>query len=522
MTAGRTLARAAAIVTVAGLLSRVLGYVRVFVIGSTFGAGPELDAFIAAFRIPDLIFQLVAAGALASSLIPVIAYVTNEDGDARAWRVVSTVTNLLLIVLLALSVLAAIAAPVLVPIITPGFDEVQSARTVELTRIMLLSPVFLALGAVATSVLNSRGRFGASAMAPIAYNAAIIGAAVFLAPFLGIVGLALGVVIGSLLHLVVQLGPTYATGFRYEPLIDVRDRWARRAFALLVPRAIGLGASQITLIVATMLASGLATGSITAFAFAFTLLQIPIGVIGVPIGIVVFPTLSQDMARGGVSAFVDLVLRALRLILFVMIPIAVVGMVLNDQVVTLLLGYGTFDASAVALTASVLFFFLVGLPAHSMIAVLARAFFAQQDTRTPVAVAVLAVAVNVTLSLLLVGPLGLNGLALAIAIGAWVEAVTLLWLLRRRIPGLSLAPLLRVAIEAGVGAAVAGAVALGVLGLLGEITRAEGRLVTLVATVAAGLAAVAAFVLVSAVLRVPELRATVDLVRDVVRRRGRR
>lgn len=519
MTTGRTLARAAAIVTLAGLLSRALGYVRVFVIGSTFGAGPELDAFIAAFRIPDLIFQLVAAGALASSLIPVIAYVSTEDGDERAWRVVSTVANLLMPVLLVLSLLAAIAAPVLVPAITPGFDEVQSARTIELTRIMLLSPVFLALGAIATSVLNSRGRFGASAVAPIAYNVAIIFAAVFLAPFLGVVGLALGVVIGSLLHVVVQLRPLRRLGFRYEPAIDAGDRWARRAFALLAPRAIGLGASQITLIVSTMLASGLAAGSITAFAFAFTLLQIPIGVIGVPVGIVVFPTLSQDMARGGVTAFVDLVLRALRLLLFVMIPIAVVGMVLNDQIVTLLLAYGTFDEAAVALTASTLFFFLLGLPAHSLIAVLARAFYAQQDTRTPVAVAVLAVAVNVSLSIILVGPIGLNGLALAIAIGAWAEALVLMWLLRRRVAELRLSPLLRVGVEAGLGAAAAGLAAAGVVVAVDQLTGAEGRLIVLVATALAGLAALGAFVVVSAALRVPELQATVELVRDVTRRR---
>src|SRR5439155_13420914 len=162
------------------------------------------------------------------------------------------------------------------------------------TRIMLLSPIFLAAGSVATSVLNAQDRFAAAAMAPVLYNVAIIGAAVLLAPSMGVDGLAVGVVTGSVLHVLIQLPAVRQSGFRWTPSIAPRDPAAREALVLMAPRAVGLGVSQLTFLVATILASGLATGSITAFNIAFTILQIPIGVIGVPLGVVVFPSLSRS------------------------------------------------------------------------------------------------------------------------------------------------------------------------------------------------------------------------------------
>ncbi|MEO8274478.1 MAG: lipid II flippase MurJ, partial [Chloroflexota bacterium] len=199
------LAKAGLVVSGAYLVARVLGYVRVVVIGTTFGAGKELDAFYAAFRIPDLIFQLVAAGAVASAVVPIVSGLIAGDERARAWRVVSTLVNLMLVGLLVFASIAFIWTPQFVAAITPGFDQPQLDRTVELTRIMLASPILLALGAIVTAALNSERRFAASAVAPIVYNLAIIGAAVFLSDSMGVTGLALGVVAGSLGLLVVQL-----------------------------------------------------------------------------------------------------------------------------------------------------------------------------------------------------------------------------------------------------------------------------------------------------------------------------
>ena len=518
-TRGQILARAGLIVSAAFLVSRSLGWVRLVVIGNTIDER-DLDTFFAAFRIPDLIFQLVAAGALGSALIPLLSGLLAEGRHERAWQVASTVTNVMLVALLSLAVLLAVFAPAVVEAITPGFDVIQTARTVELTRIMLLAPVLLALGAIASSMLNASGRFAASAFAPAIYNLAIIGAALFLAPSLGVAGLALGVVLGSFVALLVQLPALGRLGFVYEPRIDTRDEDARTALKLLVPRAIGLGATQITFIVVTSLATTLGSGAVTAYTIAFILLQVPMGLIGSPLGVVVFPSLSREVAAGRPAEYVALLTRAVRLLLYVMLPAAGLMAILRRQIVAVL--FPAFDAALVERTANTLLFFLIGLGAHALIAVLARAFYARQDTRTPVLAAVLAVFLNTTLAVILVGPLGLGGIALAIAIAAWVETLMLLWLLARQVPLLGLGDVARVGLEAALGTVIAGAVGLLVLYTIdGFIGPAAGVLALLAQGIVVTAAFAAVYLLISLVLRIPELPSIVAVMTDLVRRRGR-
>ena len=518
MTAGGALARAGIIVSAAFLVSRVLGYVRLVVIGNTFGASPELDAFFAAFRIPDLIFQLVAAGALSAALVPVVSTLFTTNEHARAWRVVSTVINLMLIGLLLFATAFFLLAPVIVPIITPGFEGTQLDETIRLTRIMLLSPIFLAMGAVATSVLNAGGRFAAAAVAPIVYNLAIIGAALLLAPSLGVTGLALGVVAGSLGHLLVQIRPLSRLGFRYDARIEASDPQARKALTLMAPRAIGLGVSQLTFIVTTSLATTLQPGAVSDLNFAFALLQIPLGIIGVPLGVVLLPSLSRDAAVGNELSFAGLLTRALRLLIYVMVPIAVVTAVCRQPIVDVLFGTGKIAAGDLQLIAVTLTAFLVGLPAHALIAVLARAFYARQDTVTPVLAAIAAVAINCTLAILFVGPFGLQGIAIAIAIAAWIEAIALLTILYRRLHHFELRGLGRVSIESIVGSLIAGVVAYGVLAIVSGALGDAGRLLLLVELVIVGAAFAAAYALVSLALRIPELPSIVGVMADVLRR----
>jgi putative peptidoglycan lipid II flippase len=513
------LARAGLIVSAAFLVSRGLGWVRLVVIGNAFEPN-ELDTFFAAFRIPDLMYQLVAAGALGSALIPILAGLFAGGRHDRAWQVASTVTNVMLVGLLSLSVLLAVFAPEIVKVITPGFDLIQTARTVELTRVMLLAPIFLALGAIASSVLNASGRFAAAALAPAVYNLAIIGGAIFLAPVLGIAGLALGVVLGAFANLLVQLPALARLGFLYEPRIDTRDPDARTALKLMAPRAFGLGASQITFIVVTSLASTLGAGAITAYNIAFSILQIPLGLVGVPLGVVVFPSLSREVAIGRASEYVTLLTRALRLLLYVMLPAAGLMAILRRQIVSVL--FPAFDATLVELTANALLFFLIGLGAHALIAVLARAFYARQDTRTPVLAAILAVVLNTTLATVLVGPLGLAGIALAIAVAAWVEAIVLLWLIAHHVSLFGLGGVVRVALEAALGTLVAGAVGLLVLYTIdGYIGPSPGVLALLAQGLVVAAAFGAVYLVVSLALRIPELPSIVAVMSDLVRRRGR-
>ena len=244
-----------------------------------------------------------------------------------------------------------VAAPVLAPLIAPGFDAADLPRLVDLTRILLLGPIFLALSAVATSVLNSAGRFAASVMAPIVYNVVIIAAAVTLVPTFGLAGLAWGTVAGAAATLLVQVAPVFrGVGFRYTPALDLRDREARRTLVLLGPRAIGLAGSQLTLLLLTTLGSTLAAGAIGAFALAFTIFQIPLGTIAYPLGIVALPALSQRVAAGAIDEYVALVTRALRLLGFAMLPLACIAAGVAVQVVDLVIDFGRVDDAGIALT----------------------------------------------------------------------------------------------------------------------------------------------------------------------------
>jgi putative peptidoglycan lipid II flippase len=287
----------------------------------------------------------------------------------------------------------------------------------------------------------------------------------------------------------------------------------------MVPRAIGLGVSQITLVVSTALASGLATGAVTAFNVAFTLLQIPIGVIGVPLAMVILPSMSRELVRGGVEEYLRLVTRAIRLLLFVMLPISAVGMVVRTPAVAVLFDYGRFGNDAVALTADALLYFLLGLAAHSLIAVLARAFYAGKDTMTPVIAAFIAVAINVGLAIALVGRMGLGALSLAIAVAAWVECAFLLLMLQRRYPTLELRGIGRAFVEAAAASAAAGAAALVAFTLLdGVVAGLPEKAAQALLLVLPGAAGLAAFLAVSVALRIPELPTIVAVMADLVGR----
>jgi putative peptidoglycan lipid II flippase len=316
-------------------------------------------------------------------------------------------------------------------------------------------------------------------------------------------------------------------GYRYLPRIDISDTQARMALALMGPRVIGLGVTQITFVVMTALASGLGEGAVSAYTVSFSLLQIPIGVIGTPLGIVIFPSLARELAIGRTGHYLEILSRSLRILAFVMLPLTALGMILRLQVVELLLGYGKFDQAAVRLTADTLLLFLIGLAAHSAIAVLARAFYARNDTRTPTVAAVLAVVVNCALAIALVGPMGLPAIGLGIAVAAWSEAIALLVWLRRREPMFDVAGVVSVVVRCLVAALVAAVVASLVLNAAGPALTdatlgsigAKLKILALagITTVAGG----GTYVAVAAALRVRELNTLASILGDLIRHRGR-
>ena len=520
MSAGGVLVTASLILTVAALASRLLGWIRLLVIGSQFGASRELDAYFAAFRIPDAIFQLVVAGALSAALIPVFSSYRARADEDEAWRLASSVINLVLIALAGLSLLMAIFAPVLVPIVAPGFDAPTTELTIRMTRVMLVSPVLIGMGAVVSGILNSYQQFTVPALAPLAYNLVIILAAIFLAPIMGVEGLAVGVAIGSLAHLAVQLPSLGKVGQRYDLSIGLSHPGVRRVAWLMGPRTLGLAAGQINFLVSTVLASGLPEGSLTAYNYAFQLSQIPVGVIGVSIAVALFPTLSQDAALGRIGEIRRQVAGAVRVLVFVAAPLTAIMVVLREPLTSVFYQYGLFTQSDTDRTASTLLFFALGLVGHIVVHVLARAFYAMQDTRTPVAWAIVAVAINVPLMALLVGPMGVEGLALALSISSVLEVIGLLWYLRRRIESVDEAAIIRTVLRSAVAGLAAALLMFGGLNLVetslpGILENTVGRLIVLLVLSAAG---GAIFLLVAAALRSPEL----DQLRGILSRRRRR
>jgi putative peptidoglycan lipid II flippase len=395
-------------------------------------------------------------------------------------------------------------------------------ETIRLTRIMVLSPLFMAGGAIASAALNARGRFAAASVAPLVYNVGIIGGALFAVPVLGVTGLAVGVVVGAAGHLLVQVPGMLSIGARVRPSVAFRDQSTRKALVLMGPRTIGLGATQIVFLVMTALATTLPVGSITAFNLAFALLQIPIGVIGVPLGTVLLPSLSREAATGDSAAFHRLLVRGLSLLAYVMLAISAIGIPVAGDVVREAYGLGHLDVTIMGWIAVSLAVFMLGLTAHSLIAVLARAFYALQDTATPLIAGIVAVGVNIAVGVGLVGPFGLTGLAVAIAIGAWLETVILVVLLGRRLPGLGLGEVWILMAKSAVAAVPAALAAWGVTVVLMSLWGTNaGFIVTLVRLCLATAAGGGVMLGASLALRIEEPRRILGLVLDLTHHRGR-
>jgi putative peptidoglycan lipid II flippase len=384
---------------------------------------------------------------------------------------------------------------------------------------MLLSPILLALAAVASSVLNVRGRFGAAAIAPSVYNIAIIVAALALGPYLGVEALAIGVVFGSLLHLGIQIIPVVQEKFHLSFDIDLSDASSRQVLLLMAPRALGLGANQITFVVATMLATGLGVGAVTSYNIAWTVMQIPLGVIGFPLGIVLLPSLSRAVASGSIREFGRMIVGSVRLLLWIMLFVTAVGIVVRRQVVNML--FVGLDEHAQSVTADTLSFLLLGLCGYSLVIVFARAFYSGHDTRTPVITSLFDMTTSIVVGVATVGTLGLSGVALGLSCGGFAEATALGVLLWRRTPGTGLESVIRPFFVFAIGAIVAAIVAAIVIRLTDQLVGPDpGRLMLLLQVVLAGGAAALAYGAYTRLLRIPELQQSIDIARSLVRRGG--
>jgi putative peptidoglycan lipid II flippase len=442
----RKLVQAATLVMLFFVTSRILGLVRDIIITRQFGTSREYEAYLAAFRIPDLIFNIVASGALGSAFIPVFSSLLSRDETARGWLLASHVINLVLLASTTLGVVAAVLAqPIVSASVAVGFAPSDQILTANLMRLMLLTPIVFGVSGIVSGILNSHHHFVLPALAPVAYNLGIIGGALFLAPIprLGVFGLALGVVSGAILHLMVQLPWLIRARMAFTPGLGLHDDQVRTVARLMLPRTIGIAAVQINFLVNTILASTLPEGRLAALSIAFALILLPEGVIAQSIATVLFPTFSQLEASGERAALRAAFSTAFRVVLFLTIPASVGLILLRVPLIQLLYQRGEFTADSTAQTAFALQFYALALFAHSGLEILTRAFYALHDTATPVKVGAASIALNIILSLLLLQPLAQGGLALANSMATTLEMIALLYLLRPRLGGVDGARILK-------------------------------------------------------------------------------
>lgn len=431
---------AAILVGVFSLVSRVLGIVRDRILAGEFGAGQVLDAYYSAFRIPDLIYNLLILGALSAGFIPIFSslikkmqcddnfyFCYSRDENKEAWNLVNNILNLLIIILSFFSILGLIFAPQLINLIAPGFSPELKQSTVLLTRIMFLSPVFLGISSLLGGVLQSFKNFLIFSLAPIFYNLGIILGAIFLVPIMGISGLAWGVVAGAFLHMVIQVPAVKILGFRWRFFIDLKNKSLLRIARMMIPRTLSLAISQINLVVVTIVASTLVSGSLAVFNFANNLQSFPIGIFGISFAVAAFPVLSATAFD--TKKLIDNFSYALRQILFFIVPSTILLITLRAQIIRVVLGTGEFTWRDTVLTIDALGFFALSLFAQATIPLLTRVFYARHNSKTPFYIGLVVVVVNVFLSLFFGKRMGVAGLALAFSLSSILNFMILwMWL----------------------------------------------------------------------------------------------
>jgi putative peptidoglycan lipid II flippase len=491
------LARSAGLISIATLTSRILGVARETVLAYYFGASAsmQMDAYNVAFRIPNLLRDLFAEGAMTAAFVPAFTRAVAQRGREQAWRLGSLVINALVAITGVLVVLGMIfAAPLTAAISAEEFAQVPGKLelTTHLTRLMLPFLTTVAVAVAMMGMLNSLNRFFVPSVSPAMFNVATILCAVALVdamPRWGlppITAIAIGTLLGGLGQAAVQWPALRREGFRYHPILDFRDPELRHVLRMMVPGTLGVAAVNINVLVNTLLATQQEQGAVSWLGYAFRLMYLPIGLFGVSIATAALPEVSRQAAVGDAAAMRRTVAGALRLMLMLNVPATIGLMVLADPIVALLYERGAFTPTDTAATAAALMFYAPGLLGYSLVKIASPAFYSLRDSRTPVAVSVASVGVNLALNLWLVQVLGYRGLALGTALSALFNAVTLLWLLRGRLGGLEGRALAASVGKILVASAVMAAVARGTFGWLegtmpggGEIVRAARVAVTI-------------------------------------------
>ncbi len=429
----RSVAANATIVAAAYVISRFLGLLREVLIARQFGTSPNYDAYVAAFKIPDLLFLVVMSGAFGSAFIPVFGGFLGRGEREKAWRLASSVLTYTVTVLFGGGILVFIlAGPIMSTIVAPDMAPAQQHLATNLTRLLLFSPLLLGLGAAGKGMLEAQDAFTIPAIAPILYNIGIIIGAVFLAPRMGVYGLAVGVIGGATAHAGIQLVTLMRRGLRFNPSMSRHVDGLKEVARLMLPRLVGQAAFQVNVIVMVNFASRLGQGRVSAINYAYQLFMLPHGILALSISTVIFPAMARQFELGQTRQLSRTLSGALSPLLFLTIPASIGLMMFRVSIIQVLFQFGSFSSSSTMLVAKALEFFAVGLLAFAVVETVTRAFYAMHDTRTPVIAAIITIGANILLSWILAPRLGVGGLALSISITTTLEMLILLIVLIRR------------------------------------------------------------------------------------------
>lgn len=539
--AGRNthLARSTAIVVLAFAAAKIISLAQTFVIARAFGISADYDAFVTANRVPEQIYNVIAGGAIAFAFIPVFTGLLARDQQSTAWRTASHVVNTIFSATFVASLVAFIFAPWLIAnVVAPGFDLATQAQTVNLMRILLVSTCIFSVSGIAMGILQSYNLFLLPALAPIMYDIGILFGVLVLIPVMGITGIAVGAVIGSVLHLGVQVPGLVRIGVRWKPEFGWNDPELRRIIKLMIPRIADIGVVSVLTIITSNILSRLGTGSASAFDWGWRLMQIPETLIGTAMGVVIFPTLAALSSLGDVAGKRDAMSGALRFILIGTIPSAI-GLILIGRPMISLLERGAFDASASVLVYNTLQFFAIGIIVHSVLEVIARSFYADKDTLTPLIAALGGFTVNLVAAVvfsnvllvermavfniaaastggglgLLTEPGNVGGLALANTLGVLFEVVFLGFVLRKRWRGINENQLALTSAKTLAASLAMGLVVVGVEAVWAMIGLADRGFVFTVAQIGVQVVlGVAAFAVVALLLKMDELKTLTGLI----------
>jgi putative peptidoglycan lipid II flippase len=506
------IARYAGVTGIATLASRLLGLGRDQVLAAFFGAGNQMDAFVVAFRIPNLVRDLFAEGAMSAAFVPTFTHELTLNGKTAAWKLANNVLNALLITTGTLVVLGIVFARPLIDVYAGDFAHVPGKLelTVTLTRVMLPFLMMVAAAAAVMGMLNSLHHYFVPALSPAMFNLATIAGAFTLVPIMPALGqppimaIAVAALAGGLGQVAIQWPALRREGFRYRPIFEPRDPVLRRTLILMGPGTIGLAATQVNLFVNTLLATSQGTGAASWLTYAFRLMYLPIGLFGVSIGTAVLPAVSRHAAVNDTAGIRHTVSRGLGMMLMLNVPATVGLFVLATPIVRLLFERGQFLPADTAATAAAARLYALGLAGYSAVRIASPTFYAIGDSRVPAAVSAGAIAVNVVASVALVRSIGFEGLALGTSLASIANGAALVWLLRRRLGRLDGRHLLLTLAKAIVSSAVMAFAAVAIQRAMESGVPGSGllpQLVRLGASIGGGLLALA---LTAMLLRVDE------------------